>query len=178
MKFMIQRTAQALPDSKALEGARALLFGCLEGFGGPESEKAWRRFWSRIIKMEPGELVSAEMVFPRNPRFHRRLFALLTIGFDAWEPGDGKTHKGMEIRKDFERFREDITILAGFYDATYNVDGGVSLSAKSISYANMDDAEFERVYSAIADVLLQQVLTRYAGRAELDDVVNRMAGLL
>lgn len=172
------RTNRELPDAKALEGARALIFGCFEGFGGPDAERAWRRLWGRMIKAEPGELITVEMAFPRNYRFHKKLFALLTIGFDAWEPGGGKTHKGMEIRKDFERFREDIIILAGFYDATYNVDGGVSLSAKSISYANMDDAEFERVYSAIADVLLEQVLTRYAGRAELDDVVERMAGLL
>ncbi len=179
MKFNLVRTNQALPDSKALIGARALIFGCFEGFGGPDAQRAWRRFWGRMIKAEPGELITVEMAFPRNYRFHKRLFALLTIGFDAWEPGgEARMHKGLPIRKDFEQFREDITILAGFVDATYHVDGSVSLKAKSISYAAMDDAEFERVYSAIADVLLQQVLTRYAGRAELDDVVNRMAGLL
>ena len=178
MRFSIVRTNRELPDSKALEGARALLFGCFEGFGGPDAERAWRRFWGRMIKAEPGELITVEMAFPRNYRFHKRLFALLTIGFDAWEPGEAKTYNGVPVRKDLERFREEVTILAGYYDATYGVDGSVQLTAKSISYAAMDDAEFERFYSAVADVLLEQVLTRYAGRAELDDVVSRMAGLL
>lgn len=179
MKFSLVRTNRALPDSKALEGARALLFGCFEGFGGPEAEKAWRRFWGRMIKAEPGELVNVEMLFPRNYRFHKRFFFLLTIGFDAWDPGrKHKTYKGMPVAKSFEQFREDVLILAGHYEQTFRLDGSMKLSAKSISYAALDDAEFERIYSAVADVLLEQVLTRYAGRAELDDVVQRMAGLL
>jgi len=54
----------------------------------------------------------------------------------------------------------------------------MKLKAKSISFANMDDAEFEKVYSAVADVLLNGVLVRYSGRSELDVVVNQILGFL
>ena len=42
----------------------------------------------------------------------------------------------------------------------------------------MDDLEFERVYSAVADVLLAGVLVRYAGRDELDSVVDKLLGFV
>ncbi len=36
----------------------------------------------------------------------------------------------------------------------------------------MDDAEFETLYSAVIDVLLREVCTRYKGRAELEAVAE------
>ena len=50
------------------------------------------------------------------------------------------------------------------------------IRAKSISFANMDDAEFEQVYQATVTVLLREVLTTYKDRAELDAVVERIVG--
>lgn len=174
-RFTITRTTLAMPDAKALEGARALLFGALDGFGH-DSKKGWRKFWKRMTGMAPGELVQVEMIFPRNPAFHRKFFALLNIGFDAWEPS--LTHAGEVVEKDFEQFREDVTILAGHYIQTWTLDGEMRLRAKSISFAGMDDQEFEKVYSSVADVLLGRVLRNYKDRAELDAVVDRMLGFL
>jgi lipoate synthase len=54
----------------------------------------------------------------------------------------------------------------------------MKLEAQSISFASMDDAEFEQVYSAVADVILQKVLVTYAGRDELDDVMRKVVGFL
>jgi hypothetical protein len=48
--------------------------------------------------------------------------------------------------------------------------------AKSISYAALDDAQFEELYSAVIDVLLREVCTRYAGRAELEAVAEKFMG--
>lgn len=174
-RFTIQRTRQAMPDAKQLEGARALLFGALDGLG-EESMRAWRKFWGRVIKMEPGEIISLDMAFARNPRFHRKFFALVKIGFDAWEPE--LKHKGQPVEKNFDQFREDLLIVAGFYTQTWNLDGQMTVRPRSISFASMDDAEFEQVYSACADVLLGRVLTQYKGRAELDAVVERVLGML
>ncbi len=120
-----------------------------------------------------------EVVQPRNPKFHRKFFALLNLGFEAWEPGrKHKTHKGIPVSKNFEQFREDITILAGFYEQTFDLHGRLKLKAKSISFAKMEEPEFEQLYSAVADVLLEHVLTKYAGREELDSVVNQLMGFL
>lgn len=102
--------------------------------------------------------------------------AMLDVGFDAWEP-EQKEYKGMPAQKNKTRFRKDCTIAAGFYTTTYDINGNVKLEAKSISFANMDDAEFEKVYSAVADVLLQKILRNYT-RKDLDSVVDQMMGFL
>ena len=173
-KFTIIRTEAPLPNDAALAGARALLFEALDGMGD-ESRKCWRKFWRRMVRMEAGELVDVSMTFMRNPLFHRKYFALLNLGFESWEPcRTHKTYKGEPVRKSFDRFREDVQILAGHYEQTFHLDGAMTLSAKSISFASMDDAEFERIYSAVADVLLEKVLTKYANRADLDRVVEQL----
>lgn len=174
-KFTIQRTNREMPDSKALDGARALLFGALDGFG-EDSMRAWRKFWGRLFRMQPGELVQVEMAFARNPRFHRKMFALLKIGFDAWEPE--LEHNGQPVEKNFDQFREDAIICAGFYTQTWNLDGVLTVRPRSIAFANMDDAEFEQVYNAVANVLLGRVLKGYKNRAELDAVVDKILGML
>jgi len=174
-RFTIARTGREMPDAKQLEGARALLFGALDGFG-KDDKKAWRRLWKKLVNMEPGELCEVHTLVPRNPRFHRKFFALLNIGFDAWEPS--LQHRGATVEKNFDEFHEEVTILAGHYIQTWTLDGEMRLRAKSISFAAMDDEEFERVYNAVANVLLSKVLTRYAGRAELDAVVDRMLEMM
>ena len=117
------------------------------------------------------------MIFPRNGKFHRKYFALLNLGFDSWEPDrKHKSYKGREVAKNFERFREDITILAGYYFQTFDLQGRMVLKAQSISFANMDDVEFERLYSAVVDVLLREVCKNYKNRAEIDRVVNELVG--
>lgn len=175
-RLTITRTNIALPADGDLDGARALLFKALDGMT-EDDRKAWRKFWKRMTSMQPGELISVDMTFPRNPRFHRKFFALLQVGFEAWEPGFEATHKGEPVGKDFERFRKDVTIMAGFYEPVFALDGTLELEAKSIAFANMDDAEFERVYSAVADVLLAKVLRNHS-RADLDAAVDRILGFL
>lgn len=176
--IVLVRTGQELPDKQALEGVRTFLFQCFDGLSAAD-KKAWRRFWAKLVSMEPGELSRLECVIPRNARFHFKFFALLNVGFDAWEPGrKRKTYKGFPVQKDFEQFREDVTIAAGHFTQTFGLNGKFKLKAKSISFASMDDAEFERVYSSVANVLLAGVLFRYAGRDELDQVVDKIIGFL
>lgn len=174
-RFTITRTNLALPDEKGMAGASQFLFKAIDGYG-KDDRASWRRFWKRIINLNPGDLVEVDMVIPRNQRFHRKFFALLEIGFDAWEPT--LEHDGNPVEKNFEQFREDVTILAGHYVQTWTLDGEMRLRAKSISFASMDDEEFERVYSSVADVLLSRVLSRYEGRSELDRVVDQILGML
>ena len=177
-RFTVCRTNMDLPDARGMEGASQLLFKALDGFGA-DDRKSWRRMWKRLVNAQPGELIDVAMAFPRNPQFHRKFFALLNLGFEAWEPGAKfRAYKGEVIAKDFDQFREDVTILAGHYQQIFNLDGGMTLRAKSISFANMDDAEFEKVYSSVVDVMLAKVLTNYAGREEIDSVVQKIMGFI
>ena len=170
----ITRTNIALPTNEELEPIRKLLFECIKGTTERE-DKAWRRWWKRVINFDAGEISFLKFIIPRNGKFHRKFMALLNVGFDMWEPKrKRKSYKGMAIEKNFDQFREDITILAGFYEQTFNIKGEMKLRAKSISFANMEDDEFEELYQSVVTVLLREVCTKYAGRAELDQVVNRV----
>lgn len=174
----IVRTGQTFPDGASLDTVRQFLFGVFDGWRESDA-KAWRRIWKRLSSLEPGECADIDFVIPRNSKFHRKFFAMLNFAFDSWEPDrKHKSYNGRPVQKNFEAFREDVLILAGFSEQTFDLRGRMKLTAKSISFSKMDDIEFERVYSAVADVILQNVLTSYAGREELDSVVDKMMGYL
>ncbi len=173
-RISLVRTNQPIPNESELGAVRSFLFGVVDG-AGKDDRSRWQKFWSKVKRLEAGEVFDFEIVFPRNSKFHRKFFALLQVGFESWDPGrKHKTHKGIPVTKNFEQFREDVTILAGFYEQTFDLSGQMKLKAKSIKFSKMDDAEFEQVYSAVADVLLTHVLTRYANRADLDRVVEQV----
>lgn len=125
-----------------------------------------------LTRVRLGATVRADIVQPRNVQFHRKFFAMLKVGFDAWEPPE-QEHKGLPVQKNFERFRKDCIIAAGYYEPVANLRGEVRAEPKSIAFAKMDETEFEQLYSAVADVLLQRVLRNYT-REDLDRVVEEI----
>lgn len=127
-----------------------------------------------IAKWNYGEGVRAIVSRARNIGFHRKFFAMLNVAFDAWEP-ETPEYAGQVALKNFERFRKDLVVLAGFYLPTVNLRGEVRLEPESISFASMDEDRFNQVYSAVADVVLQRVLRNYT-REDLDRVVDEIMG--
>ena len=107
----------------------------------------------------------------RNILFHRKYFALLNIGFDNWEPGEINSKYGVP-EKNFERFRADLTILAGFYENTIRLDGSVRIEPKSISFAKMTAEEFADLYSKTIDVLIKHVYKMKINAEKLDEIVE------
>lgn len=119
-----------------------------------------------------GEVISAEIRRPRNYEFHKKYFALLNIAYDVWEPTT-KIFKGKVPEKNFDRFREDIVILAGYYELVIDIKGDAKARAKSISFGNMGEDEFACLYSKTINVILKHVLTNY-NRSDIDEVVNKI----
>lgn len=149
--------------------------GDLHGYG-TENQERWAKFKRFTTNLEAGECFTFTYKQPRNPKFLRKYFALLNLAFDAWEPGATRkrlTYKGRVIAKDFEAFREEVTILAGFYEMTFDLRGRMSLRAKSIAFHNMTEEEFGRLYEATVKVVLEHVLTNYK-RDDLDRVVEEV----
>jgi len=176
-EILLVRNGRRLSEPQIAAMMRSL-FGIVDGLSLTD-KAAWRRFWSRVTRLEEGELLTVETKIPRNGRLLRKFFALLNVGFDAWEPDrKHKTYRGQPIQKNFEEFRSDITILAGFYEQTFDLSGRMKLKAKSIAFANMTEDEFEKVFDAVATVLLEKVLVNYKGREELERVVNDIMGFL
>jgi hypothetical protein len=114
--------------------------------------------WLKRVKL--GKTVAAEIRQPRNQIFHKKMFALFRLAFDHWsETAPRHKYKGEDVRPDFDRFRRDITILAGKYHTTVNLKGEIRLEADSISYGSMDSETFEQLYSSVINVLLARVFT-------------------
>ena len=129
-----------------------------------------------VAKMKIGAGVQCEIKRHNNPDFHRKMFALLNLAFESWDPGQ-REYRGAVVNKNFDQFRRDITILAGFYDSVITLRGEVRLTAKSLNFSSMGQEEREQLYSKIIDVVLSKILTQYT-RADLDNVVNQILGFL
>ena len=119
-----------------------------------------------------GQIIKVDFTAkPMNLKFFRKFFALLQIGFDAFEPNT--TYKGVAVEKNFNQFREDVIIQAGFYTVTSDLNGRIRLKADSISWAKMKPEDFDDLYNKSVNVVLQKVLTNYT-RADLDHVVEQV----
>ena len=129
----------------------------------------------KVAAMKTGKGFKATITQYHNLAFHRKMFALAQIGFDAWEPPD-TMYKGQAIQKNFERFREDLTIMAGFYTTHVNFRGEVRFKAMSWSFGSMSPEDKEKLYNSIISVLLAKVLTQYKDQEELENVVNQILG--
>lgn len=129
-----------------------------------------------LAKLKLGAGVTVDIKRHRNPGFHKKYFALLNLAFDAWEPA-AATYKGEAVGKNFDQFRNDVTVLAGHYEMAVNLRGETRLTAKSISFGAMSQDDFESLYSATVNVILAKILTSYT-RDDLDNVVDRLMGFV
>jgi len=128
-----------------------------------------------VARLKFGQGLRAEVKRARNILFHRRMFALLNFAFDLWDCPELE-YQGQPVAKNFDRFRKDITILAGFFDAVTNLRGEVRLEAKSLAFHNMGEEEFERVYKAVLGVVWDRILRSkgYESPEKVDAIVQEL----
>ena len=123
-----------------------------------------------LMKYKVGDILEANFTRKRNPKFHRKFFTLLDYGYQHWEPTgvEGETQG-----KNREQFRSDVTVMAGYFEKAFDLGGQMCLRPMSISFANMEQDDFEKLYSNVVDVILEHVLTTYT-REDLDAVVKKL----
>lgn len=128
-----------------------------------------------IRRFKVGSVVKAEITHPRNLRFFRKWFALVKVAFGLWEEtGIHATHKGQTILPNFEKFRKDVTILAGHCHPVINVNGELRLEADSISFSHMDEETFERLYSATLTAIVHRVMRGRISEERLREMAERV----
>lgn len=125
-----------------------------------------------LKKYKFGQGIACDIKKQNNPAFHRKLMALFNLGFECWEPGEIQ-YKGVTIEKNFDRFRKDITIMAGFGIPSFNFKGEIRFEAKSLNFSSMDEIEREKLYQAVISVLLKHILTKYT-KDDLENVINQI----
>lgn len=75
------------------------------------------------------------------------------------------------------RYRSWVIVEAGHFDAIQLPDGTLKKHPRSISFANMDELEFQQLYKAALDVLWRWVLSRsFRSRDEAENVAAQLLG--
>jgi len=97
-----------------------------------------------LRKLKFGKDYKFKVTAPRNYKFHKKFFALINLGFQNSEHGE----------MNFEGFRSYVIMRAGYYTETVTPTGTMYLP-DSISFANMDETEFEKLYSASINVIIK-----------------------
>ncbi len=116
----------------------------------------------KLTKFKTGELYTVDIKKTRNPSFHRKTFAFFNFCYEHWNLDD----QFMDDVGQREVFRNHLTVMAGFYDEYYKLDGGVRVEAKSLAYSNMEDEEFEQHYRALVSAAMRHIFTGCGQDAE------------
>jgi len=128
-----------------------------------------------VEAMAEGAVLAGNFVNKRNPKFHRKFFALLRVGFDLWEPGKINTKWGTP-EKSFNQYRAQVTVLAGYGEPVFNLDGqSFRMVPKSISFAKMNETEFAELYSNVLDVILKNIPDTYT-KIDIENAVDDVLG--
>lgn len=129
----------------------------------------------KIRKIKTGAGVRVTLTQMRNYDHHKKWFALAQYAFDVWADLQGPVeHKGQQIHPNFDRFRKDLIILAGYYTVVFNVRGEMRLEAKSISFGSMSQDEFDSLYSATIQAILTKILHGRIDEEQLNNYVNNV----
>lgn len=124
-------------------------------------------------KTKLGATIHSDFKRMRNAAFHRKLFALFNLAFEYWEPVE-INHDYGQPEKNFDRFRKDLTILAGHYHIVVRLDGTAKPEADSLSFGNMNQETFDSLYQNILSVVLKKIhVLNKMGAQEINDLVDK-----
>ncbi len=123
----------------------------------------------RMKRFKDEELYEAEIKTTRNPAFHRKMFAFFNFCFEHWA-ADKTDYQHMFEHGQFEVFRKNLTVNAGFYEQYWNLKCEVRVEAKSLSYGNMEPDEFEQCYNAMINAAIKHV---FAGTQD-ENIINQL----
>ena len=97
-----------------------------------------------IQKIKNGDEILVEYKPKRNYKFHKKLFALMNLIL-----------QNQEHYKTVDNILEIVKFRAGYFETIVTHTGKKHYKTKSISYADMDNAEFEQFYSKALDVAFE-----------------------
>lgn len=133
---------------------------------------------SMVNKVPMGSVVKVELTQMRNGKFFRKWWALAKVAYDIWcedKVESGVEFKGQVVRPSFDRFRKELTVLAGFYTPVWNINGDMRVEAASLQWSKMSEEAFERLYAKTLDVIINKVLAnRKFSEKDIDEMVERV----
>lgn len=99
----------------------------------------------QLSKLKSGTTYKFTVTAPRNYKLHRKFFALINLCF-----------QNQSQYENFEHLRGVLIMKAGYYE-TVVTDKGTIYWPMSISFAKMDNLEFEQLYSKVLDEVCKMI---------------------
>jgi hypothetical protein len=112
-----------------------------------------------LKKIKAGEVYEYEYKKPRNYKFHKKFFALINLVF-----------QNQDRYSNMEYLRRDLIIEAGYFDEHFDLQGTQQITAKSISFAKMDETEFDKLYQAVLNTIVKYF---HFDKQEIEDNIQR-----
>ena len=122
-------------------------------FHGGQLSPANEEAAEALEKFKNGEQYEVEIKLTRNPQFHAKCFAFFKFCFDHWV----SDKEFMAEKGQFECFRQNLTVLAGYYDSYHTINGDTRIVAKSLAYASMTPEDFEACYKALIAAAIRTI---------------------
>lgn len=144
----------------------------MKGLGGLIPADADAKEW--LEGARAGKVMKAEIRMMRNGGFHRKFFCMLECAYDNHDWPEIETQWG-PAKCTYDQFRKYITVKCGYFDMVVTPQGNVRAEAKSISFAKMDQPEFEKLYNDALNFILAEYLAPKGWTAEdMNNAVNQM----
>lgn len=141
--------------------------GSLVPMGDDEAES--------LRRIRSGAVVRCQISEMRNGKFHRKAFSLLKLCYEQFRENVAPAeYKGRQAAPCFDTWREQFIILAGHYDVTFDIQGKIRLKAKSLSFANCSQEEFEAIYSSLINCALKHAYHGTMTESELRSIVDQV----
>ena len=84
----------------------------------------------------------------RNGKFHRKFFALVNL-----------CYQNQSKYNNIEHLRKHLSICSGHYELVFDLETGEQKKEPlSISFANMDEVEFNQLYNDVLNVICEKFL--------------------
>lgn len=123
--------------------------------------------YEEMKKIKVGTIVKANIVRPRNAKFHRKFFSMIRAAWDCL------TEQQRINLRSVDTFREQLLITSGFSEPLYDLNGQKFLEkAKSISFAKMDEPAFNEVYSKVLDTILTVMVANGVTEDEFNNILQ------
>lgn len=118
--------------------------------------------YEKTRRVKEGQIIEVDYKKPRNPLFHNKFMSMIRVVYD-----------NQEKYETIEQVLNAVKVDLGYYDPLYvhNVEVAVP---RSISFAKMDEIEFEELYDKAVTLILARYLPTVE-RHELERYVNEIA---
>lgn len=117
-------------------------------------------------RLRVGSTVRCRISQPRNYEFQKKFFALVRLTYDNLPLPLVERWNVRSVDDMLRRFKRDL----GYFTATVNDLGEREIEYKSISFAAMDEEEFERFYADCVNL----VLDKYIPGIDRDDLIEEV----